>query len=831
MKKHNGFKKEYQGLQHHEVIKNQEKYGLNELIKVKKPTFLQKVLNIFKEPMFVLLIVTSLIYFILGEPKDGIIMLVFVFLMITINVIQEWRTDKALQALKELSSPRIKVIRNGEIMIVDSVELTMNDLMILEEGDRVPADGIILENKSLSIDESTLTGESAVVWKTEKEIQTKEKWKLNYCYAGTSVTYGSAIVKVTGIGYNTEYGKIGAMLATVTEESTPLNNQIKKLVKFGGIFAFIIFFLVMLFTFLNSNGTQFDRKLIDSILSGITVAMSMIPEEFPVILTIFLAMGSYRLAKNNALMRKMPATETLGAVTVLCVDKTGTLTENRMKIKEIDREVDEAEMFKYMELACEEEPYDPMEKAIKNYVKEKNMAFNFTDYKIIYDYPFLQSNKMMGHVWQKGEEVLFAVKGSFEKVISLSTLSEKEKNELTRRHDEMAQRGLRILAVAKGTVTNDIPLDIMDNTLTFLGMIGFEDPARKGVKEAVTICKEAGIRIIMITGDNGMTAGSIAKQIGLDQNQHIISGEDIEKLSDEQLEKKVKEVTIFARVIPEHKLRIIKALKRTGEVVGMTGDGVNDAPALKSADIGIAMGGRGTNVAKEVADMVIVDDNFTTIVHTIKDGRRIYDNIKKSISYVLVMHIIIAILTLLPAIFGYPLLLLPVHIVFLEMIIDPTCSIVFERQEAEKDIMKRKPRNKNESLVNDKLLSKSLFQGFIIGLITLSSYIYLLNTQNIELARSFALMILIVSSLLLVYENQSIYDTVIMTLAKKKDKIILLINTIILTLLLFVIYIPLGNQLARTKPLNLQYLFVAVLLASISVLWWDIVKLINRNKH
>lgn len=829
MAKFNGFKGNYEGLNNEEVLERQLKHGQNELTKVKKVTLLTKIIEIFFEPMFILLILTSLLYFILNEPNDGIIMLVFVVLMITINIIQEWRTDKALQALKELSSPKAKVIRNNQMVEITSAELTVDDLMILNEGDRVSADGIIVENINLAVDESTLTGESAVVWKNEKDQAENSKWKTNYCYAGTSITYGSAIVKVTSIGENTEYGKIGKLILKMEENTTPLNLQINKLVKISGLFALILCLLVFTFAYLNSDGVDMQAKIVDSILAGVTVAMSMIPEEFPVILTIFLAMGSYRLAKNYALMRKISATETLGAITVLCVDKTGTLTENEMTIQEVYINGDETQFHKCMELACEEEPYDPMEKAILKYNKEHNYIVDRKNSKLIYDYAFMHESKMMGHVWDDKHVKCLAVKGSPEGIIEISNLTKEEKNKINKKIEEMASNGYRVIAVASSMLGDVIPLKLNDNKLEFLGLIGFEDPSRQGVKEAVQICKQAGIRVVMITGDHAMTAASIAKKNGIDDTS-IITGAELDKMSASALQKEIKHVSIFARVIPEHKLKIVKALKEKGEVVGMTGDGVNDAPALKSADIGIVMGKRGTNVAKEVADMIILDDNFTTIVNTIKDGRRIYDNIKKSIGYVIIMHIIIAFLALLPSILGLPLFLLPIHIVLLEMIIDPTCSIVFERQPAEKDIMERKPRHKDESLVSLKLLSKSIIQAIMISLFTLGSYIYIIKTGNsVELARSFGLVVLILSSLLLVYINQSNDELYITNMFKNGDNLRTYINLAIFSILTMAIYLPFGNDIFKTTILPFDMLIVAILFSIIGTVWWELVKII-KNK-
>ncbi len=837
MAKFNGFTGDYKGLMDNEVRDLQEKYGFNELAPEKKETFFHKIIGIFKEPMFLILICTALLYFILGEPKDGIIMLIFVAFMSGINIFQEWRTDKTLQALKELSSPKVSVIRNEKLIEIESRELTIGDLLILEEGDKISADGEIIEMFDLGVDESTLTGESEVVWKKVNlsEEEDKQHWKKNFCYAGTSITQGSSIVKITSIGAETEYGKIGAALLSVPQDSTPLEKQIKKLIKICAFIGLVLFLLVTIFTFLSMNEPILIEKVTHSILAGITLAMAMIPEEFPVILTVFLAMGAWRLAKKNSLIRRMPSVETLGAVSVLCVDKTGTLTKNQMTVREVYYHASKKEeVIFYSALGCETEPYDPMEKAILKFAYENGIVKEeIFDKKLISEYSFSSETKMMGHVWEINGEPCLAAKGSPESILPLCVLSKEELSKVEQEQYRLAQQGYRVIAVAKRVNMENIPEKLSDNTLELLGLIGLEDPPREEVSSAIKTCHKAGLRVVMITGDNGITAGSIARKIGIQNSENVLTGTEIEKLTDEELKERVKVTNIFARVIPNHKMRIVKALKDNGEIVAMTGDGVNDAPALKYADIGIAMGKRGTNVAKEAADMVLLDDNFITIVDTIKDGRRIYDNIKKAVGYVFVIHIPIALMALLSPMLGIPLLLLPIHIVLMELIIDPTCSIVFERQPAESDIMDKKPRSSKDSLITTRLMTKSIFQGLVIFAASFGSYIYLLNSAgwNENLSRSFALVILVVANLLLVYVNQSENNFMLQGLSMKKDKVILYVNTGILVSLAFILYVPSGNIIAKTVPLSPLQLLAAIALSAISTFWWEIVKLIKKVRN
>lgn len=837
MGKFNGFIGDYKGLQKKEIEILQEKYGFNELApEKKKESLFHKIINIFKEPMFLLLICTALIYFILGEPRDGFIMLVFVTFMSGINIFQEWRTDKTLQALKELSSPKVKVIRSEKLVEVESRELTVGDLMIIEEGDKISADGVIIEMFDLGVDESTLTGESEVVWKKLELSKDEEEqyWKKNYCYAGTSVTQGSALVKVTSIGAQTEYGKIGASLLAVPQQSTPLEGQIRNLITVCAFIGLACFLLVTIFTFIGMNEPIFLERVIHSILAGITLAMAMIPEEFPVILTVFLAMGAWRLARKNSLIRRMTSVETLGAVSVLCVDKTGTLTKNIMTVQDVYYHIPEKnEVILFSALGCEKEPYDPMEKAILQFASNNGVAKEkIFNNKLISEYPFSSETKMMGHVWDVNGKLCLAAKGSPESILPLCSLSNEELRKIEGEQNRLAKLGYRVIAVAKRVNMENIPEKLSDNRLEFLGLIGLEDPPREAVPAAIKTCHKAGLRVVMITGDNGTTAASIAEKIGIDNCHNVLTGAEIEALTDEELRERVRITNIFARVIPNHKMRIVKALKDIGEVVAMTGDGVNDAPALKYSDIGIAMGKRGTNVAKEAADMVLLDDNFTTIVDTVKDGRRIYDNIKKAVGYVFVIHIPIALMALLTPILRIPLLLYPIHIVLMELIIDPTCSIIFERQPAEKDIMDRKPRSSEDSIINRNLMTKSILQGLTIFAASFGSYVYLLSSPNWNemSARSFALVVLMTANLFLVYVNQSEKTFAIDAIFNHKDKVMMYVNAGIILTLGLILYLPVGNLIAKTAPLSIMQLIAAIVVAAISTFWWEIVKIFMSSQ-
>lgn len=599
-----------QGLTSEQAEKLQEKYGKNELVKKKKENFFHKILHVISEPMFLLLLVAAVIYFVLGEPRDGIIMLVFVVGIISIDVVQEWKTDKTLNALKDLSAPRIKVIRDGVEITIASSELVPGDVMLIAEGVKIPADGEIIKASDLCVDESSLTGEAENVWKmTIYDSETSsDYWRKDYCYAGTLVTQGSAFILVDKTGTSTEYGKIGLNLASAPVEQTPLQKQTGKLVKFCAVLAGILFVLVAVITYFNIPDHVFKERIIESILSGITLAMAMIPEEFPVILTVFLSMGAWRLAKKQSLVRKLPSVETLGAVSVLCVDKTGTITMNKMTVCETwPLKGDESELCEIMGLACETDAYDPMEKAMLQHCKSLGiLKEHLFGGELISEYAFTNDLKMMGHIWKHEGEFILAAKGSPERILTISNISEQEQRVVEEKILEMSLQGLRVIGVGLMKLKDEskIPEKILDCSLTFSGLIGLEDPPRESVKEDIKNCVKAGVRVVMITGDNGITASSIAKQIGMPNSDKIITGDELEAMTEDELRTNIKNVSIFSRVIPEHKMRIVKAFKDNGEIVAMTGDGVNDAPALKYSDIGIAMGKRGSEVSREAADLI-----------------------------------------------------------------------------------------------------------------------------------------------------------------------------------------------------------------------------------
>lgn len=815
--------KKFGGLTKEEVINSKEKYGVNKLEEKKKQPLILKILSIFKEPMFLLLIIAASIYFIVGEYRDGIIMLIFVLAICLIEYIQETKTDKALEELNKLSALNVKVIREGKEEVISSEEVVVGDIVLLGEGDSVPADGKLLYTQSLGVNESSLTGESLVVYKNCKEDKDNH-FKLNMCYSGTNVTNGLGVIEIVSVGKNTEFGRIGESLKEIKKERTPLEKQINKLVFICTIISFIVFLLTIVINYINHPELVFSKRIIEAILAGVTIAMATIPEEIPVVLTVFLAMGAWDLTKKKTITRNMKTIETLGAVNVLCTDKTGTLTENKMKVQDIYEYSDTFLETSY--LSCPLVAYDPMEIAIKEYCKSKN-DINYSE-KITKEYAFTPETKMTGQVW---DNKLLCVKGAYESVLPLCNLDKKKNAEIKKKIDEYSNEGFRVLAVARNNSLKNIPNSLFEAKLTFEGLIALYDPPRFGVKTSLSECYSAGVRVIMITGDNGETAKGIAKKINLANYDEVITGNELENMSDEELFEKAKTVNIFARVYPNHKMRIVNALQKDNKIVAMTGDGVNDAPALKKANVGIAMGKRGTNVAKESADLILLDDNFNTIVKAIENGRTIYHNIRKAISYVIAIHIPIALLSLFVPVFKLPTLLLPIHVMLLELLIDPTSSIVFQRIKPSSDIMQEKPRNINEAILNLKNAISSISQGLLIFLVVFITYFLLIhNNIDTNLSITVAYAILVLSIMLITYQLRGNDFTLKAFVKSFKDKVSLIVNLGVIIGLTMFVYVPFFNTVANTTPLELKWWLLIIGLVLLAILPFDIFKVINKRK-
>lgn len=825
------------GLSSEKAREIQKIYGKNEITAKQKQRVLEQIKNILSQPMFALLLAASSIYFLLRKWQDGIIMLLFVFFVIGIHILQERKTKRSLDALRQLSEPKVTVYRDGEEKLMPSSELVPGDWILLVEGNRVPADGKIVESSDLCMDESMLTGESQGVYKGEfSEWQSEAKTHISSsrCYAGTLVTRGSAVIEVERIGDETLCGRIGKQIAGAKKSKSPLSLQMGKLVKICTIIAAGLFLSVFFITFFSLNGEMLKIRLSQSLLSGVTLAMAMIPEEFPVILTVFFCLGAHRLVKKKSLVRNLCSVEMLGEISTLCVDKTGTITQNQMKVvKGIPAKSSKQAAEKFLislGLACENPTYDPMENAILQHCALHAAAL--PERELLYEYPFTNEKKRIGHLWQTKDGKILAVKGAPDSVLKLCSISQHEKERIIKNINQMSRKGLRVLAVASLEGEIEVGLELDSYTLNFRGIIGLEDPPRPGIAKDIDNCLKAGIQVVMVTGDSEKTASAIAKKVGIPRFQQTLTGEQMDEMSDDELAAKASICGVFARVMPEHKTRIIKALKRSGRVVAMTGDGVNDAAALKYADIGIAMGKRGSDVAREAADIVLLDDNFSTIVDTIKDGRRIYDNIQKAIGYVLAIHIPIALISLLCPFLGIAsegAMLLPAIIMLLEMVIDPTCSIVLERQAAEQNIMERPPRSAEEPILSKWIILKSLLQGFVIFAASFNIYLLELATGRAETARTLGVIVLLLAYLMLAIVNSSNAGSSLVSGIKLvKDRVVYITGGIIIFGMILVVYSPL-HHLFHLASISLFDWLRCLLVAFLSVVWYEGVKWLKRS--
>jgi Ca2+-transporting ATPase len=717
----------FTGLSLQEAARRFARDGPNQLPDGTHKSFLAIALGVITEPMFLMLLVAGGIYLALGDRAEALFLLAFVFVVIGITLAQERKTQRALESLRDLSAPHALVVRGDMEIRIPSREVVSGDILLLHEGDRIPADALLLDGH-LTVDESLLTGEAVPVAKlcgiADANFVQPGGENTPYLFASTVVTKGVATVEVRAIGSATAVGRIGSALRSTTQAPSGLQLSSRKLVRNLTLAGLTLATAQILLVWLWDG-----RPFLESLLSGVALAMAILPEELPVILTVFLAMGAWRISKQKVLTRHMPAVEALGAITVLAVDKTGTLTQNRMEVAELATTAEvfqkdgaaslpEAfhELVEFAMLATPAAPFDPMEKAIQGFGHRwlTGTEHVHDDRVPTFLYDLSPDMLAMTQVFaiENPLENLLATKGAPEAVADLCHLTQVELDRIQLQVEKMAERGMRVLGVAKGNWQGSVkPESQHDFNFVFLGLLGLVDPPRPEVPAAIAECRSAGVRIIMMTGDHPATARAIARQVGLSERPEIITGPDLALLDDAALRERLKRVGLCARLQPEQKLRLVQLLKADGNVVAMTGDGVNDAPALKAADVGIAMGERGTDVAREAAALVLLDDSFSSIVAAIRQGRRIYDNIDKATRFVFAVHIPIIALALVPALLHWPILLLPVHIVLLELLIDPACSIVFEAEPESSDIMKRLPRSITESPFDTSNLGYAIAQG------------------------------------------------------------------------------------------------------------------------
>ncbi len=804
----------HQGLTKAQAAERLRVEGFNALPEPERRHFGRIFLEVIRQPMFALLIGGGVVYFLLGDHVEALLLLMFAGLSVMITLVQELRSERVLETLRNLASPRALVIRDGQRQLIAGRDVVREDCLVISEGDRVAADAVLLAADDLLVDESLLTGESVPV---NKAIQT-------LVFAGTLVVRGGGMAQVQSIGANSEMGKIGGALQGIKTQQPHLQTQISRMVRvfamvagIAGVLAIVLFGL-------------FRGSWLEALLSGIALGMSLLPEEFPLVMAVFMAMGAWRISQARVLTRRASAIESLGATTVLCTDKTGTLTENRMTLMSvIGEQVNDT--LRAALLACARQPVDPMDVAVHAYAKDhlanQDMVLAYSS--LIRAYGLRPDLLAVTQVMSINGQAQAFTKGAVEAIAELCHLSAAQLQTIRQQADQLAKDGIRVLGVAQADViaqssaSENLPETPREFSFHYLGLIGFADPLRSNVPAAVADCRSAGIRVIMITGDYPVTARVIAQQAGIESAQ-VLTGDDIEKLSAEQLALRVQTTSIFARIRPQQKLRIVESLKANGEIVAMTGDGVNDAPAIKAAHIGIAMGGRGTDVAREAASIVLLDDDFASIVKTIRLGRRIYDNLRKAIEYIIAVHIPIAGLALLPLLLGLPLILTPILIAFLEMVIDPACSVVLEAEAEENDVMQRPPRDPKSPLLLPRRIVWAIVQG--------STALLILATVLITAARSqmpaadlralvFTALVIINMGLILV--NRSFSASLVRAFLRPNRSLWILLSGVSV-MLVIAVYWPPAQSLFHFGQLHGHDLAVSVIAGVCSLLLLEGIK-------
>lgn len=840
--------------------------GGNELPTKQRRGALRQLWGVVSEPMILLLLGCGTIYFLVGDRQEALILLGFVLVVLVISYLQERRAENSLQALRDLSSPRALVLRDGQPRRIPGREVVRGDVLLLQDGDRVAADAVLCEAAHLAVDESLLTGESVPVQKGAaaaadtplsapgSEPQGGEGAQGSSVYSGSLVVRGHGTAVVHATGARTALGRIGKALASVTEVRSPLQVELGRLVRVTTVVGLSLCAVVVVVYGLRRG------DWLKGFLSGLTLAMSVLPEEVPMILTLFMAIGAHRIAKQKVLTRRMDAIETLGSATVLCVDKTGTLTMNRMALVEaragqVVRRLQDGPdaqagssgalepalqtLLRAAAQASAPQAGDPMDQALRARAAQHEQAWPPADeaWQVLREYPLTRERLALGLVWGGPEGARrVAIKGAPEALGALCHLDPEELLAQRAEAEQMAAAGLRVLAVAHVPEAGAAPEGIEDPQAlpwTWLGLVGLADPVRPEVPAALQECRDAGVRVVMITGDYPATAQSIARDIGLvarGEEARLLTGPELDELTDEALAQRVIDTSLFARVVPEQKLRLVQALQRSGAVVAMTGDGVNDAPALKAAHIGVAMGARGTDVAREAAALTLVDDDFAALVKALRLGRRIYDNLRSAIAYTMAVHVPIAGLSLVPVLMGWPLMLLPVHIALMEMIIDPACSLVFEAQAGDPQVMRRPPRPPGEPLLTRRLLWVSLLQGLVVLASTLlvcglSLRLGLGETR----ARALTFGALMAANLGLILTNLSHRLSIVRSLRRDNRALWWLLGAA--TALCAVVFAsPFLQRLLSFSRLRPLELLLTLSVGAFSVLWFEVLKRLTRDR-
>ncbi len=823
------------GLNNQEVIDARNLYGKNQLDYKRENGFIDAVKSLAKEPMVILLLVASAIYFISDKTGDGIFMAAAIILVAAISLYQDSRSRNALEKLKTFTQPNCKVIRNGLTEEIQTEDLVIGDCLMIEEGELISADGTIIHSNDFSVNESILTGESFTVYKDKDKAD-------NSIYSGTTVGSGLAIARVTAIGNTTRLGKIGKSIESIENEATPLELQINHFVKLMVIIGAIVFAIVWGINYFKTN------NILDSLLKALTLAMSILPEEIPVAFTTFMALGAWRLMKMGIVVKQMKTVETLGSATVICTDKTGTITENKMSLAKIYTlsantitnisnalSVEELSLISTAMWASEPIPFDPMEIALHQSYAANTKSDERPHYKMIHEYPLSGKPPMMTHVFEdlQGNRII-AAKGAPEAIMNVCVLNEAEKKGVENAIELMAAEGYRILGVGIGFFEGTaFPDEQQKFRFSFKGIIGFYDPPKHNIRAVLEGFYSAGIEVKIVTGDNSATTTSIAKQIGLNGHQACLTGDELMLLEDGGLEEKVLATKLFTRMFPEAKLKIINALKANNEIVAMTGDGVNDGPALKAAHIGIAMGKKGTEIAKQAASLILMEDDLSMMLEAVAVGRKIYANLKKAIQYIISIHIPIVLTVFIPLALGwlYPNIFTPVHIIFLELIMGPTCSIIYENEPMEKNTMLQKPRPISATFFNWKELTTSIVQGLAITIGSLAVYQYGVHQEYTEvIIRTMVFIVLIAANISLTLVNRSFYYSVLTTLQYKNNLVGLIIAiTIVITAIL--LYVPLFANFFQFIPLTALPMTISIGAGFASVIWYEIIKWFKRKQN
>lgn len=815
------------GLTQAEIQPLKKQFGLNVFEAGNRNGFLQTVWGIFREPMFLMLITACSLYFILGESKEGFLMLVAISFVTAISMYQEVKSSRALEALKHYTEAMVVVIRDGKEQRILSEELLPGDLIKLEEGNRIPADAIAIQANDLTVNESILTGESMPVEKNAKA-------GFEQLFQGTTINSGMCYAQVTATGSKTMLGKLGKSIMNMENSKTLLQDQIGRFVKIMALFGVAAFALIWFINFLHSH------DIAQSLLLGLTLAMSAVPEEIPVAFSSFMALGTSHMAKLGIITRQPQTIENLGAVSVICLDKTGTITENKMQVKKLyDYKTDSVEdvqaggklknesLLRYARLASEMEPFDTMEKAIVESYQTCPGSEKDRELHLQYEYPLGGTPPMMTHIYNTGNELLVTAKGAPERILRICRLDASIIQKVEAVIREFASSGYRVLGVASvNNYMGPFPELQDDFNWEFSGLLALYDPPKSNVRQVFEKWYQAGIQIKMVTGDYKETAMNIAGQVGMKNIGLGITGEEMMKLSGDDLKKTVDEINIFSRMFPAAKLKLVETLKANQEIVAMTGDGVNDGPALKSAQIGIAMGNKGTEIAKEAADLILTDDNLDKITNAILQGRKIYNNLKKAIRYIISIHIPIIFTASLPLLLGwkYPNIFTPIHIIFLELVMGPTCSIFYEREPPENNLMKNSPRPRGQNMFSGRELLISIIQGLIItaGLLA-EYYFYMMHNYSIEYVRTIVFTTLILSNIFLTFTNRSFEETFNKTI-RYKNKLVPIVASISFIFLVSVHFIPAFRNIFHLTGIPLNHFFVCLLVALVSSGWLELYK-------